>query len=430
MENNRNRQFFSFLNLLLSVLFFCFFLAPTDVFAETSEVDTMIINQNAEIAKLEAQIIAFKEELSKTQNASNTLAGVVKDLDLNQKKLDTDMRLIEEKIKKKNLELGKIGAEIDDKNDSIKGLKTAVADGARRLAEGDRTSLLIYLLRKESISDAWREFDNIQTIENHFNQNIIKLATVKSELETKKTDTELEKKEIVVLKKDLDTQKKIILANKNEKERLLKETKNEESNYKKIIAESEKRKNQFEADLRNYEEKLKFNLSSANLPTGTPFSWPLDKFVITQKFGKTASSGRLYASGTHNGADFGVPIGTPVFAMADGTIEGTGDTDIQCPRVSFGRFILIKYDNGLASTFGHLSVVSSVKGQVVKRGQLVGYTGNTGYSTGPHLHVSVYARDAVNLQTLPSKSCKGKVLTQPISAVNAYLDPLKYLPKK
>ncbi len=423
----RNLLIFLLPTIILIVVFYSY--NSANLSKAQNQIEQKIIEQNTEIARLEAQIASYKKELTQTQNVSNTLAGAVKELDLNQKKLEADLKLIEEKIKKKNLELGKIGNEIDDKKDSINGLRTAVIEGTRIIAEGDRTSFLIYLLREESMSEAWREFDNIRTIESHFNQNINKLHTVKGELEVKKSATEAEKKEILVLKNDLDTQKKIILANKNEKERLLKETKNEESSYKKMIAQSEKLKEQFEADLRDIEEKLKFNLDVVTLPTGTPFSWPLEKFVITQKFGKTASSGRLYSSGTHSGVDFGVPIGTPVLAMADGVVEGTGDTDKLCKGVSFGRFVLIKYDNGLASTYGHLSVISSKIGQAVKRGDIVGYSGNTGYSTGPHLHVSVYARDAVNLKTLPSKSCKGKILTQPISAVNAYLDPLKYLPK-
>lgn len=419
---------FSFVLCTMIIVVAIIFL-PNFSNAQNPKLEQLISVQNAEIAKLEAQILAYRNELLKTQNVSNTLSGAIKEIDLNQKKLEADMKLIEEKIKKKNLELGKIGNEIEDKNDSINGLRTAVIEGTKILAEGDRTSFLIYLLREESMSEAWREFDSIRTLENHFNQNINKLHTAKGELEVKKGETEAEKKEIVVLKQNLETQKKIILANKNEKERLLKETKNEESSYKKMITESEKKKEQFEADLRDYEEKLKFNIDVVELPSGKPFSWPLEKFVITQKFGKTSASGRLYSSGTHSGVDFGVPIGTPVLAMADGVVEGTGDTDKLCKGVSFGRFVLIKYDNGLASTYGHLSVISSSAGQRVKRGDVVAYSGNTGYSTGPHLHVSVYARDAVSMQTLPSKSCKGKILTQPISAVNAYLDPLKYLPE-
>lgn len=385
--------------------------------------------QNAEIARLEAEIASYKDQLAKTQSAGDSLSNAIKEIDLNQKKLEADAKLIQEKMDKANRELKHIGVQITDKKDAIKGLISAVNDGIRRLDEGDHTSFLIYLMREESITDAWREFDAIRTIEQHLNSNIESLTLAQADLEEKKSGAEAEKKQILGLKSDLDVQKKIVTANKSEKERLLSATKNQESAYKKMIADSEKKKADFEKSLRKLEEGISYTLNIKDLPTGIAFAWPLEKIIITQKFGVTASSGRLYKSGSHNGVDFGAAIGTPVYAMADGTVEGTGDTDIQCPRVSFGRFVLIKYSNGLASTYGHLSVIVVTKGQSVQKGQLVGYSGNTGYSTGPHLHVSVYPRDAVDLKTLPSISCKGKVLTQPIASVNAYLDPLKYLPK-
>ncbi len=71
--------------------------------------------------------------------------------------------------------------------------------------------------------------------------------------------------------------------------------------------------------------------------------------------------------------------------MADGVVGGVGDTDVQCKGASFGKFVFIKYNNGLASTFGHLSLIKASKGQVVSRGDVVGYSGSTGYSTGTYL---------------------------------------------
>jgi len=114
--------------------------------------------------------------------------------------------------------------------------------------------------------------------------------------------------------------------------------------------------------------------------------------------------------------------------MADGVIKGIGNTDLVCPGVSFGQWILIEYNNGLSSTFAHLSFVKVSEGQSVRRGEVVGYTGGTGRVTGPHLHVSLYASNGVNVSTVPSISCPGKILKQPIAAISAYLDPMYYLP--
>ena len=216
--------------------------------------------------------------------------------------------------------------------------------------------------------------------------------------------------------------------NTAEKKKLLTQTKNSESNYQKLLKDRLAKKDAFEKELQDYESQLQYVLDPSKLPGGGVLSWPLDNIYITQLFGKTKAGKRLYANGTHNGVDFKASIGTPVKAMADGVVAGTGDTDAECPRVSFGRFVFIKYNDGLAGTFGHLSLIKVSAGEKVVRGEIVGYSGDTGYVTGPHLHLSLYANDAVEMKTLPSKSCPGKMITQPIAATNGYLDPMYYLP--
>ena len=266
------------------------------------------------------------------------------------------------------------------------------------------------------------------TVSLRMRDAILELREIKGELEDRRDETVKAKNELLILNAKLADQKRIVDQNTAEKKKLLAETKNNEANYQKLLQDRLTKKLAFEKELRDYESALQYILDPAKLPSAGVLSWPLDYIYVTQFFGKTEAGKRLYASGTHNGVDFRAAMGTPIKAMADGVVAGVGDTDVQCAGVSFGRFALLKFNNGLAATYGHMSLVKVSPGQSVARGQIIGYSGNTGYSTGPHLHVSVYARDAVELKTLPSKSCPGRVLTQPISAVNAYLDPMYYLP--
>jgi murein DD-endopeptidase MepM/ murein hydrolase activator NlpD len=102
--------------------------------------------------------------------------------------------------------------------------------------------------------------------------------------------------------------------------------------------------------------------------------------------------------------------------------------DAQKGCYSYGKWILIDHDNGLSTLYAHLSVMSVSAGDKVNAGQIIGYAGATGYSTGPHLHFTVFDRDAVQVSQFTwSIGCKNTKV--PYAPYEAYLDPLEYLPK-
>ena len=115
-----------------------------------------------------------------------------------------------------------------------------------------------------------------------------------------------------------------------------------------------------------------------------------------------------------------------ITASADGKVVGTGDTDTVCPGASYGKWILIEHGNGLSTLYGHLSLPKVSAGEAVLRGTVIGYSGNTGYSTGPHLHFTVYAADGVKIMEKKSQVCKG-AYTMPVADLRAYLNPIDYL---
>jgi murein DD-endopeptidase MepM/ murein hydrolase activator NlpD len=412
--------------VLLAVLFFGL---ATISFAQTaSDVQSKISQRNADIDQLEAEIRSYQSQLDALGQQKNSLSKSIKQLDLTRKKLNTDIAVTQKKIDKTNLTIEALSSQIENKEESIDGAIYAIELGIRETNEADQVTLVENILSENDFTEVWNNIDNVISIRDRMRDQIVYLRQVKGELEDTRTETIAAKKDLSDLKSELADQRKIVDQNTAEKNKLLAQTKNNESNYQSILSDTVAKKNALEQEVRNYESQLRYILDPSKLPSAGVFSWPLDKVFITQLFGKTESGKRLYVNGTHNGVDFRASVGTPVKAMADGVVAGTGDTDIQCKGASFGKFVFIKYDNGLSSAFGHLSLIKANSGQRVSRGEVVGYSGNTGYSTGPHLHVSVYAPNSASVQTLPSKACPGRILTQPIAAINAYLDPMYYLP--
>ncbi len=398
--------------------------------AETaSEVSQKIDDSAAQIRALEQEIATYQNQLNDLANQSNTLANALKELDISKKKLETSIKITQSKINSANLIIKNLSGQIGNKNQSIENNLLVLSKNIESINNTDQNSFVGYLLSTEDLSGVWKEIDNLNSLNSNIKSYTKDLRDTKKELEDTKLQKEKVKNDLMVLSKQLNDQKKIVDQNTKEKNKLLLDTKNNEKLYQKNLAEKMAQKNSLESQIRDLESQLKFILDPSTLPNGRVLSWPLAKITITQRFGKTVDSARLYVSGSHSGVDFGTPVGTPVFAMASGTVAGTGDTDVSCPRISFGKWVFIKYDDGLSSTYGHLSLINAYAGQRVHAGDLVAYSGNTGYSTGPHLHVSLYASGSVSInQKTGVNVCVGKTVAMPIAAINGYLDPLQYLP--
>ncbi len=404
--------------LLLGILLFPIAFS----YAETAlEIQNKINQKDSDIRKLEQEIATYQTQLDDLGQQKSSLNSSLKQLDLTRKKLNADIAVTQNKIDKTNLTIQNLSFDIGDKQSRINDNAEAISFGIRQMNETEQNGTLQTLLSEDDFSVIWDDIDNLVSVHDKVRDNILSLKQVKIELENTRQQTINAKNQLTKLRSQLSDQQKIVIQNTKEKNKLLAQTKNSEANYQKLLKDRLAKKEAFERELEEYESQLEYILDPSKLPSGKVLSWPLDSILITSSYGSRSG-------GFHYGIDFRARTPLPVYAMADGIVEGVGDTDVQCPGVSFGRFVLIKYDNGLASTFGHLSLIKVRKGDKVARGEIVGYSGNTGYSTAPHLHLSLYARDAVEIKTIPSKSCPGRVLTQPVSPTNGYLNPMKYLP--
>ncbi len=422
------RSRFAFIAILIFLLVVQL---PTIAFAVDPNAITFHISDlNSQIESLNKEIANYQSQIADTNAQSNTLANIIKELTLTRDKLLAQVNQTQKKISATNIIINNLDSDITDKENKITVSSAALNQMIRDLNLRDNTSMLEKILSEQNLADASREYNNIVTVNEKVRTLIVDLGNQKANLEQSKTKKETEQQQLSKLKQNLVNQKTAVDIAKSEKNTLLKETKNKESNYKKLLADRLAKRDLFEKSLQNYEAQLQFVLHPELLPKegSGVLAWPIDSVFITQLFGVTSSSKRLYKSGSHSGVDFRASIGTEVKSMADGTVIGTGDTDVYCRGASFGKWVFIKYDSGLSSTFGHLSYIKAQVGQRVNTGDVVALSGNTGHSTGPHLHVTVYASEGASVRQVPSLTCNGKNFVMPIAPVDAYLDPMLYLP--
>ncbi|MFT4976111.1 MAG: murein DD-endopeptidase MepM/ murein hydrolase activator NlpD [Myxococcota bacterium] len=107
---------------------------------------------------------------------------------------------------------------------------------------------------------------------------------------------------------------------------------------------------------------------------------PLEFSRVTSGFNPRRFHPVLKKPRPHNGTDFGAPTGTPVRAVADATVSRAGRAG------GHGNFIKLDHAGPYESSYSHLSRIAVAKGERIKQGQIIGYVGSTGMSTGPHLH--------------------------------------------
>lgn len=472
---------------------------PVFGFADVvDELKSKINERESEIEALEEEIASYERELTEISKEKASLNGEIRRIDLTRRKLAADIRLTQENINSAEWNIDRLSAEIGDTGAGIIEKTKVVKKAIRRMNEIDDLSLAEMVLASVNISTFWNDVEEIERFQNKLNEEVAKLSSLKNDLESRKERVEAEQARLTRLRGELSAQKQIADNNKQDKERLLEQTQNEEASYENLLAEKRAQKRAFEQELFDLESELQATIDPGSLPSpgSGVLRWPLDDVTVTQHFGNTrfAKSG-AYSGQGHNGVDFRASVGTPVRAALSGRVVGTGDTDklvagskvrvagsfanvrggpygtrlgaqprgargmvvdgpvgkggytwwkvdfssgvdgwvaqalIQNRCYSYGKWVLVEHNNNLSTLYAHLSLIDVAEEEPVITGEAVGYSGNTGYSTGPHLHFTTYASAGVEVVRLgdvkQNTNCPQASI--PVAPFNAYLNPLDYL---
>ena len=429
-EAGRIKQGEIVLAVLLSSCFVL--LSPILARAQTAdELQAKIDQRNQDIANLQKEIAGYQSQIDSLGTQAVSLSATLKSLDLTEKQLAAKILVTQNQIAAKNLEISQLGGQITNKSQAISDDDRVIKQALLTIQQANSASVIEIVLGSDSIADGIQTLDQLATLQKSIVDRIGQLRSDKADLEDSKTRSEKARADLTALSKQLKDEQAIVQSTSKEKSDLLKQTNQSEASYRALLAAKQTQYNAMQQEILQYESQLKLIVNPASIPkSASILSWPLQKILVTQYFGDTdfsTANPQIYSGHGHDGVDFAASIGTPVMAALSGEVVGVANTDSYPGCYSFGKWIMVKHNNGLSTLYAHLSVQSVQVGDTVQTGQIIGYSGNTGYTTGPHLHFGVYATQGVQITLFKSSlHCQGATI--PLATLDAYLNPLSYLP--
>ena len=211
----------------------------------------------------------------------------------------------------------------------------------------------------------------------------------KAELETSRADQQTQRDALVAQKKELDAKEADAAA-------LVQKIQSQESEYQSSRDALKREEEEVEAQIIKKQKEIQAKIAAGQISfdPGTGWQWPVPgRYKITSTFGP-----RIHPitglPGNHTGTDVAAPKGTAILAARGGVVT------ISTYNNSYGNYVGVQHDNGIATLYAHMSSRAVSEGQIVTQGQTLGYVGSTGSSTGNHLHlefrVNGKRQDALN----------------------------------
>jgi len=370
---------------------------PIFVTAETQEeLQQQIQEKQTLIQQLEKQIADYNQQIKNQKTQESTLAKQIKNLQTKIDALTAEIKLTQTKISSAQLKIEGLSADITAKNAEIEHQKNNIAETVRVINEYDQETPIELVLKNNNFSEFLNQVQFAESLQEGLKEKLDGLKNLKGQMEEEKANYEDQKNQLEDLRDQLKGQNLAIDNQKGQKQDLLTQTKNQENRYQQIMSGLQKKQQDVEKEIFALEEKLRLLVNPNSIPGAHHglFVYPVSA-AITQGYGPTAQTGFVNdAYSFHNGVDFGVKDGTPVKSVMDGVVKAIGDNG----KYAYGKWIAIDHQNGLITLYGHFSGYAAAIGQKVKQGQTIGYSGNTGFSTGPHLHFTVYASSTFSTQ--------------------------------
>lgn len=326
--------------------------------------------------ELESQLDALADDKSEALKRKDLLDQQITNL-------SSQIRNVEAQISSYETLITQTEAELAEAQEKEEAQYELFCSRVRDMEKRGTVSYWSVLFRATSFTDLLGRLDIINEIMDADQAVIDELKALQEEIETKKTELETSKKESEAAKADLVTKKNDLDVQRTKANQLVQEIESNESEYQSTLDAIEAEEESIQKKIVQLSQQLAAQNGSSSSAALGGYIWPVSSRRITSPFGNR-NTGIAGASTNHKGVDIGgVYYTSQVHAAKAGTVI------ISTYSSSYGNYVVVSHGSGNTTLYAHMSSRSVSVGDYVNQGDVLGITGSTGISSGPHLHFEI-----------------------------------------
>lgn len=352
-----------------------------------------------ELESIKNQLKQNSSKLSGLEKTINNYSYEIAELDSQANEYSKKLADLQNKIEKVNQKLTSYESDLQGTSQSYNSAEDLYTTRLRVIYENGVPTIWDILFSSKGVADFFSRLNVYTSILEYDKSLVTNIKSQKEYIDYVKKDIEVQKLQLDQLKYDVEKSTEALNDTITVKQNKMKELQNSKEDLAKLNESLEEKKkqaqNKINDEIARIEEEAKKNQGTgANTSfSGTGFIWPVSGYnTITTRFGEIYNL--VVSTGSaHTGCDIagaGI-LGKPILAIESGTV-----TTATYSNYGYGNYIILNHGtnesngNRYISLYGHCTSLNVSVGQRVSKGQVIGYVGSTGNSTGPHLHLEVY----------------------------------------
>ena len=372
----------------------------------------MLVEADAKVTQ--EQIDALKDKASSLASQKADIQAQLKAIRADKSKVMDQKELLEDQIDVINAEISNIDNQISQYNTLIAQKEAELQENEakqeeqydlfcqrmRMMEEEGEVSYWSILFASDDFADLLDNFMMIEEIIEYDNGIMESLLAIRAQIEEDKAVMEESKAAQEEARKAQEAAKAELAAQESEVDKLISQISAQEDVLEEAEAALKKQANAVDAEIKAKEKAMQSQI--ANVPSESGYLWPLPAGYNTLS---SLFAGRYHPiTGkwqSHTGIDIPAPKNTPIYAAKSGVVT----TSVK--KGSYGNYVVVSHSDGTSTLYAHMNSRAVKEGQTVKQGQVIGYVGTTGSSTGNHLHFEVHVNGS---RTNPTNYYKDKTL--------------------